>query len=80
MATRRRWNDLSPATRGLIIAAGAVQIGLIGLAHADLTRRSDAEVRGSKHFWRLATLVNFVGPIAYFTAGRLPRETGDRAA
>lgn len=67
---KRRWSELSSRTRGVIVVMGAVQLLLIGIAHADLTRRAPEEIRGPKRMWRLLTLVNFVGPIAYFVAGR----------
>jgi hypothetical protein len=73
MAAKRQWKDLSPRARVAVIVGGAVQVALIALAHADLTRRTDAQVRGPKRMWRLITLINFVGPITYFAVGR---ETG----
>ena len=36
----------------------------------DLRRRADAELNGSKRVWALVSFVNFLGPIAYFLAGR----------
>ncbi|WP_308491558.1 hypothetical protein [Microbacterium terrisoli] len=69
-----RWNELSPGLRAVIVIAGVVQIGLIGAAHADLSRRADAQVRGPKRMWRLISLINYVGPIAYFVAGRVPAD------
>lgn len=67
---KRRWSELSPKTRGVILVLGTVQVLLIGIAHADISRRAPEEIRGPKRLWRLATLVSFVGPIAYFVAGR----------
>lgn len=70
---RRRWSDLSPRARGLLVAAGGVEGALKIAALVDLARRPSAQVRGSKRKWAAAiTLVNSVGavPIAYFLRGR----------
>ncbi|MEV0289620.1 MULTISPECIES: hypothetical protein [unclassified Kribbella] len=69
----KRWDELSPRMRRVVIAAGAFDSVLKIAALADLARRSPAEVRGSKVRWAVAiTLTNSVGavPIAYFTYGR----------
>jgi hypothetical protein len=73
--TRKRWQDLSPRTRRLIIAGGAVEGSLKIAALIDLARRPSSRIRGSKLGWAVAiTLVNSAGavPIAYFTRGRRP--------
>lgn len=70
---KKKWQDLSPRTRHLIIAGGAVDGALKIAALTDLARRPKAEVRGSKSAWALAiTFVNSVGavPIVYFVRGR----------
>ena len=75
MATRRRnarkkaWKDLSPTAKFGTISAAFVQLSLLVAAQTDITRRPAAEIRGSKAMWRVATLVNFVGPGTYFTFG-----------
>jgi Phospholipase_D-nuclease N-terminal len=43
---------------------------LAAAALLDLRRRPSEQVRGSKRLWAVATLVNFVGPLAYFAFGR----------
>jgi hypothetical protein len=69
----KKWEELSPRTRRLIIIGGAVE-GLLKLAALiDLARRPATEVRGSKARWALAIiLTNSLGglPIAYFLWGR----------
>lgn len=75
---KRSWRELPPKTRRLIVAAGIVQVTLIGIAHADISRRPAEEIRGPKRLWRLISLVNFVGPLTYFVAGR--RRPGELAA
>jgi len=70
---RKKWNELSPRSRRLIITAGVFEGVLKVAALTDLARRPASEVRGSKLRWALAvTFVNSVGavPIAYFVRGR----------
>ena len=70
MARRtRRWRDLTPAQRWVILGGGAVQVALqAGLW--DLRNRPSAELRGSKWWWIAAPFVNYLGPLAYFAVGR----------
>lgn len=68
--TNRSWADLSQTQRRLVVAVGAVQLGLLTAAQLDIARRPASEIRGSKIRWRLITLINFAGPIAYFLRGR----------
>ena len=73
MRARKRWEDLEPRTRRLIIVAGAVEGVLKIAALIDLARRPSSEVRGSKARWAAAvSLINLLGvvPIAYFAWGR----------
>ena len=65
-----RWGDLSQRQRSAVIGAGAVQIGLLVAALADLSRRRPDQLRGSKAMWTALSFVNFVGPLAYFRFGR----------
>jgi hypothetical protein len=67
---RRRWKDLNPTQRVFVIVGAIVQITLLVLAQRDLAKRPAEQVRGPKAVWRVATMVNFVGPIAYFIWGR----------
>lgn len=68
-ARKKAWKDLSPTAKFGTIAAAVVQLSLLVAAQTDITRRPAAEIRGSKAMWRVATLVNFVGPGSYFTFG-----------
>jgi bacteriorhodopsin len=68
---RTRWRDLTPAQRGAIIAAGVVQNSLLVATLVDLRRRPAKKVRGDKRLWAAAAFVNFIGPVAYFTYGRM---------
>lgn len=71
MRTRRRWSDLDRREQAAIIGLAAVQLTLATAAWVDLARRPAAQVRGPKAAWALGIAVNFVGPIAYFTVGRV---------
>lgn len=74
----RRWNDLSPRTRGLIIAAAVTEAGLKAAVLIDLRRRPAADIRGSKRGWAAAMLVNSGGllPLSYFAFGRRRQASG----
>ncbi len=67
---RKRWSDLSTRQRRSILAAGLLQVLLAAAALLDLRRRPSDQVRGPKQLWAAATLVNFIGPLAYFALGR----------
>ena len=69
----RRWSELSPTMRRLIIAGASVEGALKTIALIDLARRPSGQVHGSKKAWALAiTFINSAGavPIAYFLRGR----------
>jgi hypothetical protein len=68
---KKRFGDLPPAARVAIVLAGALEVGLLAAAQIDITRRPADRIRGSKRFWRLISLINVVGPIAYFRRGRV---------
>ena len=71
MSVKKRWKDLSPRTRRLVLAAGAVEACGKVVALADLRSRPAAQVRGPKWLWGAAVLVvNTVGSLSYFTVGR----------
>ncbi len=67
---RRSWKDLSSGQRTALKIAAVVQYVLLGAALVDLKFRSPDRVRGSKKLWAAVSMVNFVGPIAYFVWGR----------
>jgi hypothetical protein len=69
----KRWKDLSPRNRRLILIIGSVEGLLKTAALVDLARRPSEEVRGSKTSWATAiVLINSAGvvPITYFACGR----------
>jgi len=50
-------------------ALGVVQVAFAFLAFWDLAFRDADEVRGPKQAWIPAILVNWIGPLAYFSIG-----------
>ncbi|PNH82841.1 hypothetical protein CXZ05_14425 [Arthrobacter sp. AFG20] len=74
---KKSWKELPPAARIGTLVIGAAQLAFLAAAQRDLSRRPTEQIRGSKMFWRLATLVNFIGPGSYFAFGRkrLPADT-----
>ena len=70
---RKRWSDLSPRSRRLIVI-GVIFEGILKLAAlVDLRRRPAEQIRGPKWAWAAAIgLSNSVGgvPVAYFLLGR----------
>ena len=70
---RRKWDELAPRTRRLIVVVGAIDGVLKLAALIDLARRPSTQVRGLKAAWAGAvSLINPLGavPVAYFVWGR----------
>jgi hypothetical protein len=74
----RRWSDLSPRTRRLIIAVAVAETGLKAAALVDIRRRPASQIRGTKLAWSAAMLVNSAGliPLSYFAFGRRRHREG----
>jgi len=70
MATRKKWSELKPGTRRLIVVAGAIEAVLKTAMLIDIQRRRADQIRGPKWLWRPLALVNFFGPVSYFVFGR----------
>ena len=70
MRRSRRWDELSPSDKILMMLLTAVQISLAVSAWTDLAERPAELVNGSKRRWAAIIAVNFVGPMLYFTRGR----------
>ncbi len=68
----KRWSDLRPRTRKLIIVGGVAEAGLKAAAAIDLKRRAADQVRGPKWAWFAGLLINSAGliPLSYFILGR----------
>jgi hypothetical protein len=67
---RKRWSDLDPQQRVMIMIGGVIQLALLGATLFDLRRRPAEQIRGPKKLWFGLAFVNYVGPIAYFLFGR----------
>lgn len=67
---KKQWSELSPLARKAIIVGGALEFGLTTYAWRDLGKRPRDQVRGPKLLWRLAGIVQPVGPLAYLVLGR----------
>ena len=67
---KRKFSDLPPVVRALVVAIGAAQVGLLVAAQVDISRRPAEQIRGRKAMWRAIGLLNTVGPLAYFKWGR----------
>ena len=70
---KKHWSDLSPATRRAITTGAIIDLSLRAVAIADLVKRPQSQVRGSKTVWGIAlAVVGSVGlvPAAYLLWGR----------
>jgi hypothetical protein len=67
---KKKWNDLTPTQQKLVIAGGIVETLLTGYVLRDLGKRPKEQVRGPKTLWRLGSVVQPVGPVAYLAFGR----------
>lgn len=67
---KRSWSDLTHRQRQAAIAGAMIEAVVTAAALRDLARRRPDDVRGPKLLWRLAFVVQPVGPLAYFLAGR----------
>jgi hypothetical protein len=70
----KRWSDLSPRTRQVIIVVGIAEAALKAAAAIDIKRRPAEQIRGPKWAWGAALIVNSAGivPLSYFVFGRRP--------
>lgn len=67
----KQWQDLSDGQRKAITVLGFVQLALALAAWIDLARRPADQVDGSKAKWAAVIGINFLGPLRYFTKGRV---------
>jgi hypothetical protein len=68
--SRAKFSELSRRRQAGIGVLGIVQLGLLIAAERDIQRRPQTLIRGPKTRWRLLCLINFLGPVAYFSFGR----------
>jgi hypothetical protein len=62
--------------RTLITVVVALEVVAAVLARRDLGRRTDAEVRGSKRFWKVFVLLNPGNALLYWLVARRPAPAG----
>jgi hypothetical protein len=70
LSRARHWRDLSRRQQIAVVVGAMVQITLAVTAWTDLAKRPASRVNGAKGIWAVIIGVNFLGPIAYFSAGR----------
>jgi hypothetical protein len=68
---RMQWDDFDEGQKAGLIVAMSTQVALAVSAWTDLAVRPAEEIRGSKAKWAAIIAVNYVGPILYFTRGRV---------
>lgn len=68
--TKKTWKEMSPAARAGFVAIGVAQVSLMLAAQRDISKRPAAQINGPKAAWRMAALINFIGPMGYFVLGR----------
>jgi hypothetical protein len=73
--SRVRFGELPRRRQAGIVVLATVQLGLLIAAERDIQRRPPALIRGPKTRWRLLCLINFLGPLSYFTFGRRKGES-----
>lgn len=66
----KRWDQLSPGKKVLVMLLTSVQISLAVSAWADLAQRPAREINGRKGTWAGVIAINFIGPLLYFRRGR----------
>ncbi|MDR6415765.1 hypothetical protein [Pseudarthrobacter sulfonivorans] len=68
--TKKTWKEMSPAARASFVVIGIVQVSLMIAAQRDISRRPAEQINGPKAAWRMASMINFIGPMGYFVLGR----------
>ena len=68
-----QWSDMSSRQKTSALVMMGVQVALAVTAWLDLARRPADLVQGGKAKWAAIIAINYVGPILYFTRGRIPR-------
>lgn len=70
MEAKRKFKDLPAGGKIAVIVTVIAQLTLMVAALRDLHKRPAEQVKGPKPAWAAASLINFIGPIAYFALGR----------
>ena len=73
MSKEKRWSELSPVMRAVIVKLVVLDVGLKCWALADLVSRPQNQVKGSKTAWAIALTISSsaaVLPATYLTWAR----------
>ena len=70
MAEKKKWSDMTPTQKKVVVVAGIAEVALTTWCLRDLKQRPAELVRGPKFLWAPAMSVQPVGPIAYLVWGR----------
>jgi hypothetical protein len=54
----------------LSVAIAVVHLNITWITWRDLRKRPDEKIRGRRNAWRLASAVNTLGSVGYWTLGR----------
>ncbi len=76
--SKRKWSELSPRGKAGIVALMIGHFALVGVAHADLSKRPAEQIHGPKWLWRMLTAANTSFTVAYLVWGR--HKKADRLA
>lgn len=68
--SNRKWADMSPTQKTVMLTLISVEVSLTATALVDLVRRPADQVHGRKGVWALALFVQPVGPVAYLWTHR----------
>ena len=66
----KRWDELSPRKKVLVMLLTSLQVSLAVSAWTDLARRPAREINGRRGTWAAIIAINFIGPLLYFRRGR----------
>lgn len=66
----KKWSEMTPGAKTAVVGALVAHFVLVGLAHRDLSHRTQEEVRGPRWMWRMLTASNSTFAGAYFVIGR----------
>ena len=66
----RRWADLTPQQKKIAFVAVVLNAIIASFTWRDLRRRPAELVRGPKLFWRVWSMLNTTGSVAYWLVGR----------
>ncbi|GAA3862721.1 hypothetical protein GCM10022381_03560 [Leifsonia kafniensis] len=73
LAKRKTNHMAKQPDKRTIIPTLIVHVIVMTLTWRDISSRTDAEVRGNKAVWRVASALNTIGSVAYWVFGRKPR-------